>query len=498
MADAEHTQETQQQRVARNRESEESAPRRWSLYIISAGIAVGMSIGVLLLMTQANAIFGYAENLKEQESLLVADTNDINDTSVPLGAFVDRANRAFADGNVTDAVQLYERALELGGDIHVMRRMFDAALLIGDQKKAESVLGLLAFRNVSQSTIDALRGLLYLRSGNVDAAHALFLEDSQRSEQVYGLLLVHVLTGNHEEAKRMIALLLLSSDPFLAHTARTIQGAYDEFALFEDGKESHLKTLLARALANVGQCPSAERLLSDVVASDPDYRDAWIILGYCRLTVENAQGALHAFERAYALDPEKAETQFFLGLTNDRLGEDDKARMFLENALQNGFTPGKIVRQKIASMAMKRKMYDKAAEQYRTMIDAGDDDDGSLSHALASLLIYELKDIDGARELALSARDRIGDIPIVLDLVGWTALLADDVDQAATFLQSAVQQDPSMASAWYHKGLLEEGVGEKAQALSSFRKAYDLSLGSDPDLAARAAEKHNAIVAGGM
>ena len=87
-------------------------------------------------------------------------------------------------------------------------------------------------------------------------------------------------------------------------------------------------------------------------------------------------------------------------------------------------------------------------------------------------------------------------MPLVLDLLGWTELLRGDVNQAAAYLTVAVTQDPLLPDAWYHKGLLAERVGDRDEAFRSYREAYILSLGSNPELATKAAEHHNALVIG--
>ena len=455
------------------------------------------------LLDRARSAFG----IQERPLLSASPLSDEGTANIPMLAVTARADRAFAAGNLTEALQLYEKALAQAGkatgeepkaassDLWLLRTLFDTALLLGNQAKAEEVLGLLSFHGVGEDVLDAFRGFLLLRKGERDGAKTLFAKNPESPESAYGLAIVAILTGAHEEAEAMLAQVKESSDPALVHAAETIRGAYDEFALFQEGKESHRKTLLARALAQVQQCPTATVLLQEVTEEEQDYRDAWIVLGYCRLALEDAPSALAAFEHAYALDPEKAETQYFLGLTHDRLGHAAEARTYLGYALQNGFEPERSVREKLASIAIAAGTYDQAIEQYRALLTK-EEKDISLYSALVSLLLEHTQDTEGAGTLAKAARDALGDTPPVLDLLGWTALAKNDVNSAATFLNAAVQQDPSLASAWYHKGLLAENVGDQTEALKSYRKAYDLSLGIDDDLVRKAAERHNAMVTG--
>jgi tetratricopeptide (TPR) repeat protein len=460
--------------------------QRLPLYLFAGGATFVACSLIVLGISRAPAIFSHAAGV--ESSPLVA-----SEEALPPDALMSRADRAFSAGDLLAAVELYERALEQGGGVFVMRRLFDASLLLGDRDTAESALGLLSFHGVSESTIDALRGMLLLREGEFERARALFAADPHRSEQAFGLLLLHVLRGEHDEAKKQLLILMQSSDPLLVHRASAIQGAYDEFSLFEDGKESHRQTLLARGLSEIGQYALSRMLLREVVREEPEYRDAWILLGISHLMVQDQSGALSSFESAYAIDPEKAETQYFLGLTEERLGNIEKARTYFGFALQNGFEPKRLVREKLAALAESSGFLAEAAEQYSALLREGESG-GAVAHAYVTLLIEQLDDYGEARAVSLRQRDVIGDVPEILDCIGWTALLIGNLDEAATFLNAATTQDPTFAPAWFHRAMLEEQVGSIGQAAASYRKAYDLSIGIDPDLAARAAEKHNALL----
>ena len=478
----------------------------WLLYVLASLFSLGVVVFLSLIFGKTS-VWDRVSNLfamsKEQTLLVIpAEGEDLSNVPLPFALLVSQADSAFAAGNLADAERLYEKALALasendlpsGSDVPVIRKLFSTALLLKKADKAESMLGLLSFRGMGEESLDALRGFLLLRQDNREGARALFSNYPESPEHAYGLTLLHILENAHEEAETSLAIVRKSADPLLVHAAETLQGAYDEFALFEDGKESHRATLLARSLAQVNQCPVAEVLLQEVTEEEKDYRDAWIIFGYCKLVLQNPEGALSAFEEAYALDPEKAETQYFLGLAHERLGKSAEARTFFQYALQNGFEPERAVREKLAMLSRSEGAYEDAAAQYRAMITLGGEDTAVAYHALATLLINHLNDAAGARTLALEAREKLGDVPLTLDLLGWTELLTGDINQAAAYLNAAVQQDPSLASAWYHKGLLAERVGDMAEALESYREAYTLALGHNEEIVKNAAERHNALV----
>lgn len=495
------------------------SPRRTVLlYFLAAIFSLCVALLLMVLLGGTSLLERIVGFPPQQEHLLPLVPEEGAETvAPPLAVLLAQVDAATTSGDLTEALKLAERALtllhavspdgsvgEAVADVRIIRKIFDLALLLGEEAKAESMLGLLSFRGVGEHTLEVLRGLLLLRQGDREGARVLFERDPESPEHAYGLVLLSILEGRNDDAQVFLEGVRQSPDPLLQRAAATIQGAYDEFALFEEGKETHLLTLLGRALGEAQQCPTAMVLLEEVTREDPDYRDAWIVLGYCRLLLQDPLSARSAFERAYSLDPEKAETQYFLALSHERSGNGEEAERFFGYALQNGFQPALPLREKLAQLAVRRGMYAEAAEHYRAALQrtaeegGGTPDDlsrrGKLYSALASLLLERLGNLPAAEEAALRARDELGDIPVVLDLLGAIALARGEVNQAATFLMAAVQQDPFFALAWYHKGLLAEEVKDTAEALRSYREAYALSLNADPALATRVAERHNALV----
>ena len=445
---------------------------------------------------------------------LISDNFDDNEFSINV--LVKKADAALSAGELTSALELYQQVLTLysklspeeiggisneiydfenqGGDILIMRKLFEIAVLIGDQERAESILGLLSFRGVSEQVIDALRGFMLIRNGEIDSAKSFFEKNSTFTENAYGLLLVDILNREHESVQNSLELLLASKDPFVLHAVKSVKGAYDEFDLFEEGKDVHLETLIARSLASVGQCPVSEMLLSDVVSKESDYRDAWIILGYCRLILQDDDGALFAFSNAYDLDPEKSEIQYFLGLTYEKLEDIDEAERFLGYALKNGFPKQKHLMEKLAVMSENKGDFASAAIYYQSIIENEEEVEVNVYVNLISLLVEHLDGLLEAKEILDDIRDEFGDIPEVLDMVGWVALEEGDVDNAAIFLNASVNQNPNLSSAWYHKAMLEERIGEFSKAISSYKKSYNLSIGVDNILAKKSADRHNSLI----
>ncbi|MEK7136769.1 MAG: tetratricopeptide repeat protein [Patescibacteria group bacterium] len=485
---------------------------RAALWVLVSLFAVLILFGASVVLSRSDRISGLFEDFfgTSSEELLpiTRDVSALQGWSPPLTALLARAEEAVAAGELTLAEELYDRALahvskeEQGrkeqADLPILRKLYDTVLLRGNEERAEELLGILSFHGVPEEPLNALRGFLRLRLADIEGARELFSVSPENPEQSYGLLLIAILEGQHEEFPQLLAVIKTSSDPLLQHAATVLQGAQDEFALFQDGQPEHRATLLARALAEVQQCALAERLLMTVLEKDPEYRDAWLVLGYCRLMLENGSGAKEAFEKAYTLDPEKAETQYFLGVSHERSGDTASAKTYFGYALQNGFEPASTIHEKLAQLAIAEASYAEAADHYRAILAQKEEDHQAAYRALATLLIEELQDPMEAEKIAHAAREEYGDTPLVLDLLGWSALALGKRDEAATYLTVAVQQDSSSPDAWYHRAALAQEVGDRDAALQAYRKAYEFAYLSDPDLALKAAEKHNALMLKGQ
>ncbi len=101
----------------------------------------------------------------------------------------------------------------------------------------------------------------------------------------------------------------------------------------------HLRSVKARLLAERGEVDSARTLLEDVVASDGGFAPAWAILGQLRFETADLTGALADFDRAVGL-ADTPDVRFNRAVVFERAGR-----------------------------------FADAAEDYRVVVDASDDED---------------------------------------------------------------------------------------------------------------------------
>ncbi len=283
--------------------------------------------------------------------------------SLEEGAVLSMAagDRAQLRGDARSAEAAYRRAVELRGGVPALRKLAGAQLQRRQYDELQRTIAALADAGGRAEDILLLQSLLLLHTGELQQAADTLSKSDSSPQQEYGLALLHIVQGEHQKAQEELSRAALGWDPTLRTSANVLQDAYKEYQLFPESPESHLQTLLGRALAEVQECELALPLLVGVTQTNADYRDAWIVQGYCELATERFEQARTSLEHAYNLDPQKPEIQYFLGRTYAVLGDTATATTFLNFALQNGFQPEADLREELAQLAL--QLGDSAAAQ---------------------------------------------------------------------------------------------------------------------------------------
>ncbi|MAE68422.1 MAG: tetratricopeptide repeat protein [Candidatus Peribacteraceae bacterium] len=270
-------------------------------------------------------------------------------------------------GEWEEAQEQYESAVKSGGGLAALRKLAQAQLQRRDMKGIRSTLKKLKNEGARPEDVLLLEIIIQLRAGELVDAKKVLESADDSPQKHYGLALLTIIQGSHERALQELALTINGWDPVLRSYARTLNAAYDEFALFPNGTDIHLITLLSRALAQVQECELALPLLIQVTSTKEDYRDAWVVQGYCELTTERPEQSLASMEQAYSLDPQKPEIQYFLARAYAALHEYQNAITFFEYALTNGFIPQGEVRRLIARYALEIGNAGLAVDQYEAL-----------------------------------------------------------------------------------------------------------------------------------
>ncbi|MFA7681623.1 MAG: tetratricopeptide repeat protein [Candidatus Peribacteraceae bacterium] len=343
-------------------------------------------------------------------------------------------------GEWKDAQEEYENAVKAEGGLPALRKLAQAQLQRRDINGARATLKKMRSAGARSEDLVLLESIIELRSGELRKAQTLLENAAESPQKHYGLALLAVIQGNHEIAKAELQQVVNGWEPVLRSYARTLQSAYDEFVLFPDGSNLHLITLLSRALAQNQECELALPLLVQVTSAQDDYRDAWIVQGYCELITERSEEALVSLEQAYNLDPQKPETQYFLARAYAALEQHQNAITFLEYALVNGFEPKEEVRRLIATEALENGDAQLALEQYDALTRSDDASfemfEGFITASLA------LGNTEEAYLKAQQATERWPQNASAFELLGLACAETDRTEEARRAYETALEIDP--------------------------------------------------------
>lgn len=334
----------------------------------------------------------------------------------------------------------YRTSVDNDGGLPALRKLAQVQLQRRDIDGVQRTLKALRSAGARSEDLLLLESIVALRTGQLVQAHEILTNANESPQKHYGLALLAIVEGNHPQAQQELQAVAAGWEPVLRSYARSLQAAYDEFALFPESTEIHLTTLLSRALAQVHECELALPLLTTVIQIQADYRDAWIIQGYCELTSERTDTAVASLEQAYNLDPSKPEIQYFLARAYSARGERENAITFLEYSLQNGFEPQAEIHRAIALEANLSGNIMLALEHFGILITAPDapieDYNGYVKTAIA------VGQKDDAYAKAQEAVVRFSEEALSYELHGLAAMELEKNAEARISFQKALDLDP--------------------------------------------------------
>jgi len=411
--------------------------------ILAAIIVVAALLGFLWL-ERSQALLGLGEKLRAPLDLAANLTQSSDDAWTGDRALLHlrQGDLLALSGDWQGAEKEYRQSVDADGGVMALKKLVTAQLQRRDIAGAEGTVERLRREGARAEDILLLDVSIALRKNEPDAAKDLLSEAGDSPQKHYGAALLAIVSGDHATAQEELKAVEAGWDPVLRAQARTLLSAYEEYDLFPESTATHLLTLLSRALAQVQECEIALPLLTNVTAQQDDYRDAWIVKGYCELVTERYEPALASLERAYALDPEKPEIQYFLGRTYAALKDYKNAETFLQYALRNGFQPEREVRRAIAASALASGNTSLAFDQYRELATASGSDLASIEKFVG--LALQAGKNDEAHAAAVSATERWPDSGKAFSLLGYSAAAKDLKDEARTAFTKALELDPTL------------------------------------------------------
>jgi len=299
--------------------------------------------------------------------------------------------------------------------------------------------------------------------------------------------LIFITQGKHKEGEDLLS--QVSADPTatasLKEKADKMLAAYQEFEFAQGAEDLYLGELLSRGLNQIGEFELAVTKLKDILKNRPDLRDAWNLLGFAYLNLNNTLFAVTAFEQSYKLDPQLATTQYFLGLSYAEIGRHDDSIVYLNYALSNGFEPKVVAQRKLADLYLEKADYAKSVAAYEEILKENNQDINAFVRPIWIYLEF-LNQPDKALKLGEASVIAFPNNAMAYNLLGWSQIGTQNYVEGEKNLLKSIQMDPTQAAPHYNLGKLYEATNEKEKAKVQYQAAYELDQnGSIGNLAAK-------------
>ena len=371
---------------------------------------------------RAQFALGKAHVLKRDETDAIAAFNQSIQMNPRLAdSELELAKIHLSHGRLNEAERFAQSAItKVAGyaDAHLLlARIY---LMKGQPAKAEPSLKALVSAFPSSAAVQTEVGLLELSKQNRPAARAA-CERALAKNPTY----IEAQAG-------MIQLDLLDKRTDLVK-ARVAE------ALRTKPRDGGILLLASRTYATMGDLATAEKMLQQTIATDPNNLDAYGMLGRLYATQQRLGDATAQFEQLAERQPKSVSVHTIIGILLDMQNRPSDAR----------------------------KMYERALEvDPRAAVAANN---------LAWIYAETGGNLDMALQLAQTAKSQLPERPEVNDTLGWIYHKKGLSAMAVTPLLQSVQKDPTNATYHYHVGMAYVGSGDKDKARASLQKALSLN-----------------------
>ncbi len=413
-----------------------------------------------------------------------------NGGEITLAEKKQRASSFFTQGSYSNAIRDLEEILATApNDQESWKMLIESYIARRDFSEAEKITNKYLTQYPTDTNIVIRRGEVLILKGDFPSAKMAFsaLAPENASRIFYDGLLASYF-GDHQVAQEKLKNLLQTS---FSEKSKQILSAYEEYALYPDGNENHLRALLSQKYNTLGFYNMTIEMLRPTLEARPDYRDAWILVGYAYLSLGKFHTAQNALEKAVSLDPTNDESAYFLGLTLTELGLNDPAIVQFKNAISNGFKPKQEVERHLAETLFRSEQYAESLEYFQKILEVKESTIQDFIRPIW-IAIEALKSPDMGITFGTQAVTRFPESAMAYNLLGWALVAKGDFENAEKALEKAKERDALLPALWMNYGKLKKGQGKKEEALALFQKAYELDkFGSIGSLSA---QEYNALV----
>lgn len=410
-----------------------------------------------------------------------AETSEIPDKT--YNQYLSDSDSELANGYPEKAITNYKKAVKLNpNSSEPLVKLGEAYLKNNEPAKAKEAF--LAASNFNQESeyIKTAVARAHINAREFEEAKNIIWNIENPSPQTkYYKGLISILYKDFEAAKNIfneiIAIAEAVEDKNLTENTQKYLDAFTTFSYYKEGEQIFLELLLAKTMTDAGEFEASIPLLFDIINKKNNYNDAWLVLGYAYLNTNKVLDAIDALLQAKALNTEKPQTLFFLGLAYFANNEIDEAIHYIEAADSAGYEPKDEINLKLGDLYLLKEEYKKAASKYESVLLVNQKNIGIYIRAVW-LNIDKLNNPEKALKLALNSLENHPGKAMSNNLAGWAYTANSNYDKAKEYLQIAKELDPKLEAAYLNFGWLYEKLEKTALAKEYYKKAFILGKGN--------------------
>ena len=336
----------------------------------------------------------------------------------------------------------------------------------------------------------------YLQIKNKEASTKIAITYYQLNQANQALTTLNELTENNysEEYYYLKSLYFIFSDPQEALKILETGNFTNELSiktstlktLLKNENSEYNKLLLSREIISQGFPSLATNTLQQITADNPQYRDAYLILGKAYFEVNSLNEAEIAWQKAIEIDPTSGETHFLLSQLYYAQNNFQNARIEAEKAFN--LEP---INYRFSSFLA--KIYDKEQNcdlkiqtQEKTVNDlASWQDPQTLQENQIILINYylncnEITEAFSLAEKLNNSQNSLEKEKIIKDLYLWIKWLKEKDETLISLYQNYLQKFPNSASGHYHYGKILEEFGNLTESKKEIERAFELEELNNP------------------
>jgi len=419
---------------------------------------------------------------------------------------VAQGDSALGEGQITQALSAYQRALSLQpGTVALLDRMYQAAVAANRPDLAASYLDRQAA--LTGWTPELLRRMAKLRIAESDSRAAAVFYRASLTGRIEDIAPLRFLADNAlsdrdwpaaiDSLEKLLRLIpqdsraLLSLGLLLAPTnqvraldlltragksAQTIAQNIDEtYKAYGSDSRASLSFRLGLVMLDAGKYAYAEYALEDAVAQGSSTPAVLAFLGIAQ--DEQGHDGWTAISKALELAPDDATVNYAAGLHWRLNGDSDRALQSLRYAwaLQSS---NPAIAAEIGLTYRAERMIPDAAQWLIRAVSLAPENVG-FQRLLAIFIADEAYDLDGiGLPMLRSLAQRTSTDADIQASLGWANIALKQYDDAQKALQAALNIDPTNPRAMYYWGVLLEVKGDGVGALDAYTSVYSDDRGS--------------------